>query len=142
MHIQFRTLTLHSRLEEQLQERLRLKKSTTLLPVVIGALGSTSGPHPKSDLAIDLYYGSTPIAIIDESDRYISFKKSMTSLPVAIEALDYPLRPHPESDLVTYLYSVSTPIANICESDHRINFNRFKEFMISSQRRSGHCALL
>jgi hypothetical protein len=31
-----------------------LKKSTTLLSTVIGALGSPLEPHPESDLVIDL----------------------------------------------------------------------------------------
>jgi hypothetical protein len=39
MRIQFRTLTFHSRLEEQLQEHIRLKKSVTSLPAMIEALG-------------------------------------------------------------------------------------------------------
>jgi hypothetical protein len=54
MHIQFRTLTFHSRPEEQLQERLCLKKSVTLLSAAIGELGSPLGPHPESDLVTDL----------------------------------------------------------------------------------------
>jgi hypothetical protein len=69
MHIQFRTLTFHSRPEEHLQERLCLKKSVTSLPAEIEALGSLLGPHPESDLATNLYSGSTLIAIMDESDR-------------------------------------------------------------------------
>jgi hypothetical protein len=69
MYIQFKTLTFYSRLEEQLQEHLRLKKSTTSLSAVIGALGSPLGTHPESDLAIDLYSGSTPIANMDKSDN-------------------------------------------------------------------------
>jgi hypothetical protein len=123
MHIQFKTPTFHSRLEEQLQECFRLKKSMTSLSVVIEALGSPLGPHLESDLATDLYSGSTPIAIIDESDRLInfnSFKKSATLLLAAIGALGSPLGPHPESDLTTYLYPDSTPIANMDESDSRI----------------------
>jgi hypothetical protein len=36
MHIQFRTLTFHSRPEEQLQYRLYIKKSVTSLPAAIG----------------------------------------------------------------------------------------------------------
>jgi hypothetical protein len=31
--------------------------------VAIGALGSSLEPHPESDIEIDLYSGSTPIAI-------------------------------------------------------------------------------
>jgi hypothetical protein len=56
-------------LEEQLQERLRLKKSTTLLPAAMGALGSPLGPHSESDLGTNLYSVSTLIANMDESDR-------------------------------------------------------------------------
>jgi hypothetical protein len=40
-----------------------LKKSVTSLSAAIGALGSPLGPHLKSDLEIDLYSVSTPIAI-------------------------------------------------------------------------------
>jgi hypothetical protein len=40
-----------------------LNKSVISLSAVIGALGSPLGPHPESDLEIDLYSGSTPIAI-------------------------------------------------------------------------------
>jgi hypothetical protein len=69
MHIQLRTLTFHSRHEEQLQERLHLKKSVTSLSAVIVALGSPLEPHPKSDLAIDLYIDSNQIANMDESNR-------------------------------------------------------------------------
>jgi hypothetical protein len=46
MHIQFGTLTFHSRPEEQLQEHLHLKKSATLLLAVIRVLDSPLGPHP------------------------------------------------------------------------------------------------
>jgi hypothetical protein len=90
MHIQFTTLTCYSRPEEQIQECLWLKKSATSLSVMIEALGSPLGPHPKSDLATDLYSVSTPIAIMDESNRQISFnylKKSVTSLSAMIRAL-------------------------------------------------------
>jgi hypothetical protein len=83
MHIQFRTLTFHSRPEEQLQERLHLKKSTTSLSAAIGTFGSPLAPHPESDLAIDLYYVSVPIANMDELNRRISFNllnKSTISL--------------------------------------------------------------
>jgi HD-like signal output (HDOD) protein len=102
MHIQFRTLTFHSRPEEQLQEYLHLKKSVTSLSAAIRVLGSPLEPHPESDLAINLYSGSTLIANMDESDRQINFnnlKKSATSLSSAIRALDSTLGPHPESDL-------------------------------------------
>jgi hypothetical protein len=40
-----------------------LNKSVISLSAVIGALGSPLGPHPESDLEIDLYSVSTPIAI-------------------------------------------------------------------------------
>jgi hypothetical protein len=70
------------------------------------ALGSPLGLHPESDLATDLYFVSTPIAITDESGRRISFnhlKKFMTSLSAVIGALSSPLGPHPKNDLATYL---------------------------------------
>jgi hypothetical protein len=111
MHIQFRTLMFHSRLEEQLQQRLYLKKYVTSLSAVIRALGSPLEPHPKSDVATDLYSDYTLIAIIDESDRRISFNhlnKSAISLSATIEASDSLLGPRPERDLVTDLYSGST----------------------------------
>jgi hypothetical protein len=114
MSIQFRTLTFHSSPKEQIQERLRLKKSATSLPASIGALSSLLGFHPESDLEIDMYSGSIPIAIIVEFGRQISFNnlnKSSISLSAVIGALSSPLGPHPESDLETYLYSASTPIA-------------------------------
>jgi hypothetical protein len=74
MHIQFRTLIFYNKLEEQLQERLHLKESATSLSATIGALGSLLGPHPESDLATDQYYGSTLIAIKDESNHQIKFR--------------------------------------------------------------------
>jgi hypothetical protein len=40
-----------------------LNKSVISLSVAIGALGSPLGPHLESDLEIDLYSDSTPIAI-------------------------------------------------------------------------------
>jgi hypothetical protein len=40
-----------------------LNKSVISLSTVIGALGSTLGPNPESDLEIYLYSSSTPIAI-------------------------------------------------------------------------------
>jgi hypothetical protein len=101
-------------------------KSTTSLSAEIGALASPLGHHPESDLATDLYSGSTPIVIMDGSDHRISFnslKKFVTSLSVAIGALGSPLRPHPESGIAIDLYSSSTPIANMDESNHRISFN-------------------
>jgi hypothetical protein len=130
MHIQFRTLTFHSRSEEQLQEHLRLKKSVTSLPATIGALGSSLEPHPESDLPIDIYSGSTPIAIMDESDRRISFNlltESAFSLSAAIGASGSPLGPRPERDLATYLYSGSTPIAIKDESNRQIRFRRLQK---------------
>jgi hypothetical protein len=134
MHIQFRTLTFHSRPKEQLHERLRLKKSTISLSAAIGAFCSPLGSHLESDIATDLYSSSTSIANIDESDHQTSFnslKKSTTSLPAVIGALDSPLGPLLESDLPTDLYSVSTLIAIMDESDHRINFNFLNKFVIS-----------
>jgi hypothetical protein len=134
MHIQFRTLTFHSRPKEQLQECLRLKKSATSLSAAIGVLGSHLRPHPESDIAIDLYSGSTLIANMDESDRQINFnnlKKSVTSLSSVIGALGSTLGPHPESDLATDLYSDSSPIANMDESDRRISINLLNKFTIS-----------
>jgi hypothetical protein len=44
-----------------------LKKFVTSLSTAIKALGSPLGPHLKSDLVIDLYSGSTPIANMDRS---------------------------------------------------------------------------
>jgi hypothetical protein len=86
----------------------------TSLSAVIEALASPLGPHPKSDLETNLYSGSTPITIMDESNHQISFnrlKKSMTSLLAVIGASGSPLGPHAESDLKTDLYSDSTLIA-------------------------------
>jgi hypothetical protein len=114
MNIQFKTLTFYSRPEEQLQERLRLKKSATSLSVAIGALDPPLGPHPESDLITDLYSISTPIANMDESGCQINFNslnKFVISLSSVIEALGSPLGPHPKSDLETDLYIGSTPIA-------------------------------
>jgi hypothetical protein len=137
MHIQFRTLTFYSKPEEQLQEHLRLKKSVTSLPMVIGALGSPLGPHPESDLATYLYSTSTPIANMNESDCRINLNlltKSTISLSVAIGASRSPLRPRPERDLGTDLYSVSTPIAIKDESNHRIRFRRLQEIYNTTTR--------
>jgi hypothetical protein len=80
-----------------------LNKSMSSLLAVIEALDSPLGPHSESDLLTDLYSDSTPIAIMDKSDRRISFNclnKSTSLLPGAIGALDSPLGPHLESDLV------------------------------------------
>jgi hypothetical protein len=125
MHIQFRTLTFHSRPEEQLQERLRLMKSATSLSAAIRAFGSPLGPHLENDLATDLYSCSTPIAIMDESDCRINFNllnKSAILLSAVIGASSSPLGPRPERDLATNLYSISTPIAIEDNSNHRISF--------------------
>jgi hypothetical protein len=130
MHIQFRTLIFHSSPKEQLQERLRLKKSATSLPVAIETLSSPLGTHPESDLPTDLYSGSTPISIMDESDRRISFNlitKCAISLLAVIGALCSPLEPRPERDLATDLYSGSTPIVIKDESNRRIRFIRLEE---------------
>jgi hypothetical protein len=112
---------------------------------MIGALGSPFRPHPESDLVIDLYFGSIPIAIIDESNRRISFNrlnKFMMSLLVVIKALGSPSGSHPESDLATDLYPGSTPIANMDMFDHRISFNRLNKSAISLLAVTGHQALL
>jgi hypothetical protein len=97
----------------------------TSLPATIGALGSLLGHHLESDLRTDLYSGSTPIAIMDESDHRISFNlltESAISLSAAIGASGSPLGPHPERDLATDLYSDSTPIAIKDKSNHQIRF--------------------
>jgi hypothetical protein len=91
-----------------------LKKSATSLAAAIGTLCSPLGPHLESNLVIDLYSTSTPIANMDRSGCQISFnslKKSVISLSAAIGTLGSSLGPHPESDLEIYLYSGSTPIA-------------------------------
>jgi hypothetical protein len=133
MSIQFRALTFYSRSKDQLQEQC-LKKSVTLLSVVIRALSSLLGPNPENDIATDLYSGSTLIANMDESDyQFIvnRFKESATSLSAVIGVLNSPLGLHLKSDLDTYIYSGSTPIAIIDESDLHISFNRLKKFATS-----------
>jgi hypothetical protein len=133
MYIQFRTLTFHSRLEEQLQERIRLKEFAISLSGAIRALSSPLGPHPENDLPTDLYSGSTSIAIMNESDRRISFNlltESAISLSATIGALGSPLGPYLESDLPTYLYSGSTLIAIMDEFNRRISFNLLTESVI------------
>jgi hypothetical protein len=110
MHIQFLTLTFYSRLEEQLQERLCLKKSATSLPAAIGALASPLGPYPESDLSTDLYSGSTLIAIMDEFDHRISFNiltKFVISLLVVIGTSNSLLEPRTKRDLATDIYTLS-----------------------------------
>jgi hypothetical protein len=106
----------------------------TSLPTAIGALDSPLVPYPKSDLPIDLYSISTPIAIMDESDRWIRFNlftESVISLSVTIGALGSPLGLYPESNLPIDLYSGSTVIAIMDESNRRISFNLLSEFTIS-----------
>jgi hypothetical protein len=79
-----------------------LNKSATSLSAAIGTLGSPLGPHPESDLVIDIYSVSTPIANMDSSSCQISFNrlnKSAISLSAMIGALGSPLEPHAESDL-------------------------------------------
>jgi hypothetical protein len=113
------------RLEEKLQQHLRLKKSVTSLPTTIRALDSILGPHSKSDLPTDPYSVSTPIANMDESDCRINFNllnKSVISLSVVIEASGSPLGLCPERDLATDLYSDSTPIAIKDEFNRWIRF--------------------
>jgi hypothetical protein len=125
MHIQFRTLTFHSRLEDQLQERLRLKKFATSLSATSGALGSPLESHLESDLTTDLYSGTTLIAIMNESDHRISFNvinKFTIPLSAAIGASSSPLGPYPKRDLVTDLHASSTLIAIKDESNRRIIF--------------------
>jgi hypothetical protein len=137
MHIQFRTLMFHSGTEEQLQEHLCFKKSTVTLSAVIGALGSSLGPHPESDLVTDLYSVSTLIFNMDKSDRRIIFNllnKSTISLSATIEASDSSLGPHPERDLATDLYSGSTSIAIKDESNNRIRFRRLQEIYNITKR--------
>jgi hypothetical protein len=53
--------------------------------MIIGALGSPLAPHPESDLEIDLYSSSTPIATKTSSiaeSVLDDFKKSTTSLQI------------------------------------------------------------
>jgi hypothetical protein len=91
-----------------------LKKSLTSLSVAIGALGSPIGPDPESDLEIDLYSSSTPIANMDMFVSQIGFNslnKSVISLSAMIGALGSLLGPHPKCGLETDLYSSSAPIA-------------------------------
>jgi hypothetical protein len=91
-----------------------LKKFMTSLTAAIEALCSPLGPHPESDLEIDLYSGSTLIANMDRSGCQISFNslnKSVISLSAAIRTLGSPLGPNPESDLEIGIYAVSTLIA-------------------------------
>jgi hypothetical protein len=62
-----------------------LNKSAISLSAMIGALGSPLGPHPESDLEIDLYSGSTPIAIktsLIARSVLDDFKKSTTLLQI------------------------------------------------------------
>jgi hypothetical protein len=62
-----------------------LNKSAFSLSVAIGALGSPLEPYPESDIEIDLYFGSTPIAIKTSSitgSVLHDFKKSTTSLQI------------------------------------------------------------
>jgi hypothetical protein len=107
-------LTFYSRLEEQLHECLRLKKSATSLSVTIGTLGYPLAPHLESNLVTYLYSDSTTIANMDESgwqNSFNSLNKSLISLSAVVGALGSPLTPYTESDLEIDLYSASTPIA-------------------------------
>jgi hypothetical protein len=120
MSIQFKTLTFYSRLEEQLQECLRFKKSVNSLPATIAIINESDRQINFNSLKKSMTSLLAAIAIMDESDRQINFnslKKSTTSLSAVIGALGFPLGPHPESDLVTDLYSASTLIANMDRSD-------------------------
>jgi hypothetical protein len=100
-----------------------LNKFVISLSGAIGALSSPLGPHLKSDLATDLYYVSTIIVNMNESDR-INFNRlneSMISLSVAIRASGCPVGPRPERDIYTYLYFGSITIAikeRVQSSDH------------------------
>jgi hypothetical protein len=102
-----------------------LKKSVTSLSTAIGALGSSLGNHPESDLATDLYSVSTLIAITNESCHRISsnlLNNFAASLSAAIGASGSPLEPYLERDLATYLHSGYTLIAIKGESNRRIRF--------------------
>jgi hypothetical protein len=62
-----------------------LNKSVISLSMAIGALGSTLGHYPESDLETDLYFGSTPIAIkMSPITKSVlnDFKKSTTSVQI------------------------------------------------------------
>jgi hypothetical protein len=127
MHIHCSTLTYYSRSKEQLQERLRLKKSVISLSAMIRASDSPLGPHLESDLAIDIYSCSTLIASTDESDHRIIINllnKSTISLSAAIGASSSHLRSRQERDLAIDLHSGSTLIAIKDESNHHIRFRR------------------
>jgi hypothetical protein len=103
MCIQFRTLTIS---EEKIQECVCHNTSTSSLLAAIEALDSPLRSHPECNLVTDLYSGSTPITIMNESDHRISFtsfKESVTSLQVMIGALGSNLGSQPESDLATDL---------------------------------------
>jgi hypothetical protein len=113
-----------------------LKKFVTLLSTAIGALDSPLGPHPESDLIIDLYSVSTLIANIDNSGCQISFNslnKSIISLSAVIGALRSPLGPNLESDIETDLYSGSTPIAIKTSPIAGSVLDDFKNFTTSLQ---------
>jgi hypothetical protein len=104
--------------------------------VAIEALGSPLEPHPESDIDTDLYSVSTPIANMDESDRWIivnSLNKSTISLSAAIEALGSPLGLYLESDLEIYLYSGSTLIAIKMSPVARPVLDNFKKATSSLQ---------
>jgi hypothetical protein len=67
----------------------RLNKFVISLPAVFESSGSPLEPHPERDLAMDLYFGSTPIAIKTSSiakSVLDDFKKSITSLQKTIKA--------------------------------------------------------
>jgi hypothetical protein len=107
-----------------------------LLSASIWALSSPLGPHPERNLATDLYYVSTSIAVIDEFDRQINFsnlKKYVTSLSMTIGALGSPLGPHLERDLATDLYSDSTLIAIKTSPITKLILDDFKKATTSLQ---------
>jgi hypothetical protein len=92
-----------------------LKKSVTSLSTAIGALGSPLGPRPESDVATDLYSGSTPIAIkTSPITRSVldNFKKVTTSLQEVTKAYGSPPESPPKIDLATKLYSSSALAAD------------------------------
>jgi hypothetical protein len=78
-----------------------LTKSVISLSAAIGASSSPLGPNPKGNLAIDLYFGSTPIAIKDGSNRRINQQ------PIAAMAYGSPPGTPPKIDLIVDLYSGS-----------------------------------
>jgi hypothetical protein len=107
---------------------------------VIGALCSPLGPHPESDLPTDLYYTSTPIAIMDESGHRISFNlitKFVILLSATIGASGSPLVPRLEKDLATDLCSYSTAIDIKDESNRQIRYRQHQKIYNITTRGEG-----